>query len=63
MLGFGTLKRLIGFGDHNCRCSYEGFGGPVVKTGPTTGNNRSRNNDVRWRRHRSDAGVPRKGQL
>lgn len=33
--------------------------GPIVKTGPTSGNNRSRNNDGRWRAKRSDAGKPR----
>lgn len=35
-------------------------GGPVVKTGPTAGQNRSRNQDGQWRAKRSDAGVPRK---
>lgn len=34
--------------------------GPIVKTGPTAGEVRSRNNDGRWRDKRSDAGVPRK---
>lgn len=34
--------------------------GPVVKTGPTAGSNRSRNSDGRWRKKRSDAGKPRK---
>jgi hypothetical protein len=34
--------------------------GPVVKTGPTAGKNRSRNKDGRWRKKRSDAGQPRK---
>ena len=29
--------------------------GPVVKTGPTYGQNRSRNNNGTWRRKRSDA--------
>jgi len=33
--------------------------GPVVKTGPTAGENRSRNKDGRWRAKRSDAGKPR----
>jgi hypothetical protein len=33
--------------------------GPVVKTGPTAGQNRSRNDDGEWRKKRSDAGVPR----
>jgi hypothetical protein len=35
-------------------------GGPVVKTGPTAGLNRSRNNDGTWRAKRDDAGKPRK---
>ena len=34
--------------------------GPVVKTGPTAGQNRSRNQDGTWRKKRSDAGQPRK---
>jgi hypothetical protein len=34
--------------------------GPVVKTGPSFGQNRSRNNDGRWHRKRSDAGHSRK---
>lgn len=33
--------------------------GPVVKTGPTRGQNRSRNDDGRWRGKRSDAGKTR----
>jgi len=33
--------------------------GPVVKTGPTAGQNRSRNSDGRWRSTRSDAGKKR----
>ena len=36
-------------------------GGPVVETGPTAGQNRSRNDDGRWRAKRSDAGKPREG--
>ena len=31
-------------------------GGPVVKTGPTRGQNRSRNNSGEWRKKRSDSG-------
>ena len=34
--------------------------GPVVKTGPTAGQNRSRNNDGSWRKKRSDAGESKK---
>lgn len=33
--------------------------GPIVKTGPTKGENRSRNEDGRWRAKRSDAGKQR----
>lgn len=33
--------------------------GPIVKTGPTKGQNRSRNNDGRWRAKRSDTGKSR----
>lgn len=31
-------------------------GGPIVKTGPTAGQNRSRNADGSWRKKRSDTG-------
>ena len=34
--------------------------GPIVQTGPTAGQNRSRNKDGRWRKKRSDAGKSRK---
>lgn len=34
--------------------------GPVVKTGPTSGKNRSRNKNGQWRAKRSDAGTKRK---
>lgn len=34
--------------------------GPIVKTGPTAGQNRSRNMNGQWRRKRSDAGKSRK---
>ncbi|CAF1901081.1 hypothetical protein ACIGLI_15815 [Bacillus subtilis] len=30
--------------------------GPIVKTGPTAGNVRSRNQNGQWRQKRSDAG-------
>ena len=33
--------------------------GPVVKTGPTAGQNRSRKNNGQWRKKRSDAGQKR----
>ena len=35
-------------------------GGPVVKTGPTRGENRSRNDDGQWRKKRSDSGTEKK---
>lgn len=34
-------------------------GGPVVHTGPTAGQNRSKNNDGTWHAKRSDAGKKR----
>lgn len=34
-------------------------GGPIVKTGPTAGQNRSRNQDGQWRKKRSDSGITR----
>lgn len=34
-------------------------GGPVVGSGPTAGQNRSKNQDGRWRAKRSDAGTSR----
>lgn len=34
-------------------------GRPVVRTGPTSGQNRSRNNDGRWRAKRNDPGKSR----
>ena len=34
--------------------------GPVVKTGPTSGRNRSRNKNGQWCAQRSDAGTKRK---
>lgn len=33
--------------------------GPIVKTGPTSGQNRSRNQDGQWRKKRSDTGKSR----
>ena len=36
--------------------------GPVVKTGPTAGQVRSRNLDGTWRKKRSDAGLSRGGK-
>lgn len=34
--------------------------GPIVKSGPTAGQNRSRNKDGQWRKKRSDRGKSRK---
>ncbi|MBO4694587.1 MAG: hypothetical protein J5656_01500 [Clostridia bacterium] len=34
--------------------------GPVVKTGPTAGMNRSRNLNGQWHAKRSDTGIKRK---
>lgn len=34
-------------------------GGPLVKSGPTTGKVRTRRIDGRWRKKRSDTGKPR----
>ncbi len=34
-------------------------GGPVVKSGPTAGKNRSRKKSGEWRAKRSDTGKPR----
>lgn len=33
--------------------------GPIVKTGPTAGQVRSRTSDGTWRRKRSDTAIPR----
>jgi len=33
--------------------------GPIVKTDPTAGENRTRNDNGEWRKKRSDAGKPR----
>lgn len=34
-------------------------GGPIVKSGPTKGKVRSRNNNGQWRKKRSDTGTTR----
>lgn len=36
--------------------------GPIVKTGPTAGDNRSRNQDGSWRKKRSDSGQKRESK-
>ena len=47
------------FGKKNPSLPPSKTGGPVVKTGPTSGQNRSRNDDGRWRAKRSDTGKSR----
>jgi hypothetical protein len=47
------------FGKKNPALPPSKTGGPVVKTGPTRGDNRSRNEDGRWRGKRSDSGQSR----
>lgn len=37
-------------------------GGPIVKTGPTAGQVRTRNSDGTWRKKRSDAGITRESK-
>lgn len=49
------------FGKKDPNKSPKDTGGPVVKTGPTRGNNRSRNDDGQWRKKRSDTGTKKKG--
>ena len=36
--------------------------GPIVKTGPTAGQVRSKNQNGQWRAKRSDAGTPKPKQ-
>lgn len=56
MIKHNTLNLMSG---KVCGLSPAKTGGPVVKTGPTAGQNRSRNKNGRWRAKRSDAGMPR----
>lgn len=44
-----------------CSASPRDTHGPIVKTGPTAGQNRSRNKNGQWRKKRSDTGKPRSG--
>lgn len=63
MFGFDTYKFSGGFSAiSECikNASPRETGGPVVKTGPTAGQNRSRNQNGQWRKKRSDAGQKRK---
>ena len=59
-----NLKQILNYSENvlgnPCGVSPKDTGGPVVKTGPTAGQNRSRNQDGTWRKKRSDAGKPRK---
>jgi hypothetical protein len=56
---FNTLNRLSAASNCVSHASPKDTHGPVVKTGPTAGQNRSRNQNGQWRRKRSDAGKPR----
>lgn len=47
------------FGKKDSSKSPRETNGPVVKTGPTAGQNRSRNKDGSWREKRSDTGTTR----
>lgn len=48
------------FGKKDPKQSPSKTNGPVVKTGPTFGQNRSRNQDGAWRAKRSDASTEKK---
>lgn len=58
-----TLRKNMGTKKKGVRnmASPKNTHGPIVKTGPTAGQNRSRNQNGRWRAKRSDSGKPRKG--
>ena len=64
MFGYATFDEISMFDEYDFGIlrglSPKDTGGPVVKTGPTAGQNRSRNQDGRWRKKRSDAGSSRK---
>lgn len=63
MFDFKALNEIAEFDDFDFgftkSLSPKDTGGPVVKTGPTAGQNRSRNKDGTWRKKRSDSGKPR----
>ena len=65
MNGFATFDGFSGYGGLSIvrgvvkYASPKDTHGPVVKSGPTAGQNRSRNKDGTWRKKRSDAGHPR----
>lgn len=48
------------FGKKDPSKSPRDTGGPVVKTGPTRGQNRSRNDNGEWRKKRSDTGTTKR---
>ncbi len=48
------------FGKKDSSKSPRDTNGPVVRTGPTAGQNRSRNSDGSWRKKRSDSGASKK---
>lgn len=55
-----TVCTLINLADPACYASPRDTHGPVVQTGSTRGQNRSRNKNGRWRKKRSDTGTPRR---
>ena len=63
MFGFEILNKIAKMDNNDFgyqkNLSPKDTGGPIVKTGPTAGQNRSRNKDGRWREKRSDAGKSR----
>lgn len=57
MKNFGFGENILSSAlDLACSLSPKDTHGPIVKTGPTAGQNRSRNQNGRWRKKRSDAG-------
>ena len=66
MFEIETFNKIMSFEDFDSGFSFTKHaspretGGPVVKTGPTAGQNRSRNKNGQWRKKRSDAGKSRK---
>ncbi len=65
MFEFETINNISGFEEFGSifgvtKClSPKDTHGPLVKTGPTAGQNKSRNKNGRWRKKRSDAGKKR----
>ena len=55
--GFEGVDESLIYAQH---ASPRDTGGPVVPTGPTRGQNRSRNKNGQWRKKRGDAGKSRK---